>query len=68
MTNTIIDLESYTCSSDPIEAIEHLRGKNNIVFKISNKNPYFSIIINKYEIDIIKQEGDIIYFMIRLNG
>ncbi|QGA53551.1 hypothetical protein GFS03_02555 [Sulfolobus sp. E5-1-F] len=68
MTNTTIDLDSYTCSSDPLEAIEYLLNNNNIMFKINLTNPYFEIIKHKYIIKIIKQEGDTIYFIIHSGG
>ncbi|AKA72648.1 hypothetical protein SULI_01055 [Saccharolobus solfataricus] len=68
MTNFTIDLDSYTCSSDPLEAIEYLFNNNNVIFKIKSANPYFEIIKDRYTINIIKQEGDTIYFIIRYGG
>ncbi|AGJ61673.1 Hypothetical Protein SiL_0194 [Sulfolobus islandicus LAL14/1] len=67
MMNITIDLDSYTCSSDPLEAIEYLLH-NNVIFKINLKNPYFETIKGNYNIDIIKEEGDIIYFIVRSDG
>lgn len=67
MMNTIVDLDSYTCSSNPIEAIEYLLNRK-ILFKISVYNPYFEEIKSKYNINTIKRDGDIIYFTISSDG
>ncbi|AOL17098.1 hypothetical protein BFU36_10725 [Sulfolobus sp. A20] len=68
MTNTIVDLDSFTCSSDPIEAIGFLADKEKVTFKISSNNPYFNDIKGRYNIRIKKIEGEIIYFGINLDG
>ncbi|ARM75114.1 hypothetical protein [Acidianus manzaensis] len=58
----ILDLDSSECSFDPIEAIEYV--KKQAIFKINNNNPYFKTIEEKYNIQIIQQKGDEVYFKI----
>ncbi len=62
--SSIIDLDSDTCSSDPIEAVNYLK---QAIFKISKKNPVYPDIV-KMGIEVIKDEGDQIYFKIRNSG
>ncbi len=63
---SIVDLDSDQCSFNPLEAIEYLIGKkNSVIFKISSDNPFFQDIMKRYNLQIIKIEGEIIYFKIR---
>ncbi len=64
----VIDLDSYTCGSDPTEALGFLLGKRGVVFSISLSNPYYEEIKRKYVIEIVKKEGDKVYFSIRSGG
>ncbi|WP_338603529.1 hypothetical protein V6M85_04495 [Sulfolobus tengchongensis] len=68
MTSIMIDLDSYTCSSDPTEAVDYLLLNKNVIFKINAKNPYFEEIKTRYRINITRQEGDTIYFTIHSDG
>ncbi|MEL9969473.1 MAG: hypothetical protein QXR57_03890 [Metallosphaera sp.] len=65
--DSTIDLNDITCSSDPLEAIEFLKGRD-VVFTISKDSPFFIFIKNKYTINIISRKGDTIYFTIRSDG
>jgi HSP90 family molecular chaperone len=62
--SSIIDLDSDTCSSDVIDAIFYVKGTT---FKISRKNPYFEE-IRKMGIEVLKVDGDQVYFKIRRSG
>lgn len=59
--SSIIDLDKDTCGSDVIEAVE---TSKSLIFKISKTNPYFEEITRKYKIEIIKDEGDVVYFRV----
>lgn len=61
----IVDLDKDTCNSDPTEA---LIPNKKVIFKISRKNPYFEYIKTNYIINVIKDEGDVIYFQISSFG
>lgn len=61
----IVDLDRDTCGSNPIDA---LIPDNNIIFKISKKNPYFQVIVDNFKVIIIKEEGDEVYFKIHSSG
>ncbi|BBG25251.1 hypothetical protein [Sulfuracidifex tepidarius] len=63
--SSIIDLDSDTCSSDPIEAINYL--KEQVIFKISKRNPLYHDIVNM-GIEVVKDDGDQIYFKIKSSG
>ncbi|AWR96637.1 hypothetical protein DFR86_03090 [Acidianus sulfidivorans JP7] len=58
----ILNLDSNECSFDPIEAIEYV--KREAIFKINKNNPYFKDIADKYNIQIIKEEDDEVYFKV----
>lgn len=60
--SSIIDLDKDTCSSDVIEALNNYF--RNVIFKINKNSAYFEEIINKYKIEIIRDEGDVIYFRV----
>ncbi|BBL46635.1 MULTISPECIES: hypothetical protein [Metallosphaera] len=62
-----IDLDDFTCSGNPLEALEYLLGRE-VVFSISRDSPLLPIIRSKYKIKEISREGDIIYFMISSDG
>ncbi|QKR00539.1 hypothetical protein GWK48_09255 [Metallosphaera tengchongensis] len=61
--DSTIDLEEFTCSSDPIETIGFLKGKK-VIFAISRRSPFYHAIKEKYNVHEVKREGDTIYFMI----
>lgn len=60
--NLTINLDTSECSFDPIEAIEYV--KHGAIFRISKKNPYLQEILMRYDIEIIKEEDDVIYFRV----
>ncbi|EWG06922.1 MAG: hypothetical protein ASUL_07029 [Candidatus Aramenus sulfurataquae] len=64
----VVDLDSSTCSSEPLEALGFLLRKKGVVFSISLDNPYYQEIKRKYEIEIVKKEGDKVYFLILSGG
>ncbi|EZQ10822.1 MULTISPECIES: hypothetical protein [Acidianus] len=66
MTTSMVDLDSFTCGSDPIEAVMYLKN-NNVLFVISLNNPYYNEITKLFTIEIKKKEGDRIYFR-TING
>ncbi|MQL55840.1 hypothetical protein [Acidianus ambivalens] len=64
--NSIVDLDSDQCSYDPLEAIEYLKDKKEyVIFKISMNNPFLQDIKRKYFLQIIKVDGEIVYFKIQ---
>ncbi|MCG3108389.1 hypothetical protein L3N51_00670 [Metallosphaera sp. J1] len=65
--DSTIDLDNFDCSSNPLEALEYLLGKE-VVFSISRNSPFLPIIRTKYKIKEISREGDIIYFKINSDG
>ncbi|AHC51275.1 hypothetical protein SUSAZ_04300 [Sulfolobus acidocaldarius SUSAZ] len=64
--SSIVDLDNATCSSDIIEALGYY--SLDIIYRISRKNPYFKSVMEKYKIEIIREEGNKIYFRIRSTG
>lgn len=62
--SSIVDLDSNQCSFDPLEALEYLKGKQ-VTFKISLNNPLLHDIKEKYPLQIIKVDGDVLYFKIQ---
>jgi hypothetical protein len=60
--SSIIDLDKDTCSPDVIEALNNYF--RNVIYKINKNSAYFEEIINKYKIEIIRDEGDVIYFRV----
>ncbi|AWR98802.1 hypothetical protein [Metallosphaera hakonensis] len=65
--DSIIDLDDFNCSSDPLEALEYLSGKG-VLFTISKDSPFFPIIRSKFKIREIRREGDTVYFTISSDG
>ncbi|GAA5419559.1 hypothetical protein Stok01_01521 [Sulfurisphaera tokodaii] len=63
--NFIVDLDKDICSSNVIDA---LFPNENIIYKISKNNPYFQYIKNNFKIEIIRDEGDAVYFKILSTG
>ncbi|BDC18124.1 hypothetical protein [Acidianus sp. HS-5] len=64
--SSIVDLDSDQCSFNPLDAIEYLMyKKDSIIFKISSDNPFFQDIKKRYPLQIIKNEGGIVYFKIQ---
>ncbi|BFH73608.1 hypothetical protein SJAV_15520 [Sulfurisphaera javensis] len=61
----IVDLDKDICGSDVIDA---LFPNERIIYKISKNNPFFQYIKENFKINIIKDEGDIIYFKILSTG
>lgn len=61
----IVDLDKDVCGSDLIDA---LFPSEDIIYKISKSNPYFQDIKNEFKIEIIRDEGDIVYFKILSTG
>lgn len=66
MTSTI-DLDSYTCSSDPLEAIG-LLAHINVTFSISRDNPLLQYVFRKYRVEVVGKEGNRILFKILSDG
>ncbi|MFP3204473.1 MAG: hypothetical protein RXS23_03400 [Metallosphaera yellowstonensis] len=66
MTSTI-DLDSYTCSSDPLEALG-LVANVDVTFSISKDSPLLSYVFKRYRVEIVRKEGEKILFKIRSDG
>ncbi|MBB5252871.1 hypothetical protein D1869_02545 [Sulfurisphaera ohwakuensis] len=61
----IVDLDKEICGSNVIDA---LFPNEHIIYKISKNNPYFQCVKNNFKIEIIKDEGDVVYFKILTTG
>jgi len=62
-----VNLDSEECGFNPIDAIYFLKGKD-IVFIISTSNPYYGDIIKIFHIEILKKDGDKIFFTVLSGG
>ncbi|BCU69538.1 hypothetical protein [Stygiolobus caldivivus] len=58
----IVDLDKDTCGNDVIEALGNF--SLGVVYKISKDNPYLEEVLKKYKIEVVREEGDVIYFQV----
>ncbi len=60
-TNIIIDLDSVTCPSEPEEAISF--SETGTIFKVCKDNPFLELLRARRDVGLLKDEGDVLYFV-----
>jgi hypothetical protein len=60
-TNTIIDLDQVTCSSDPEETVGF--AEKGTIFKVRKDSPFLDMLRNRNDVKFLSSEGDTLYFL-----